>query len=107
MPARKTGEEMNFTSVECLLYVLNHMPSDRLGEYFSESYKGIHLRGSFPKPPAGPKRHKASHSPPWLLSHSSTSPFSISLSARNENRSTDRARRLVFFKLRLFLDTRS
>ncbi|CAN6888646.1 unnamed protein product [Brassica oleracea] len=39
MPARKTGEEMNFTYVECLLYVLNHMPSDRLGEYFSESYK--------------------------------------------------------------------
>ncbi|KAF3586673.1 hypothetical protein F2Q69_00028258, partial [Brassica cretica] len=25
MPARKTGEEMNFTYVECLLYVLNHM----------------------------------------------------------------------------------
>jgi len=25
MPARKTGEEMNFTYVECLLYVLHHL----------------------------------------------------------------------------------
>ncbi|CDY30831.1 BnaC05g22070D [Brassica napus] len=82
MPARKTGEEMNFTSVECLLYVLNHMPSDRLGEYFSESYKEFTER-SFPKPASRPKRHKASHSPPWLLSHSSTSPLlHLSLSAK-------------------------
>ncbi|ESQ33972.1 hypothetical protein EUTSA_v10007287mg [Eutrema salsugineum] len=59
MPARKIGEEMNFTYVECLLYVLHHLahkapnatnslcgykivtgqPSDRLGEDFSESYQ--------------------------------------------------------------------
>jgi hypothetical protein len=59
MPARKTGEEMNFTYVECLLYVLHHLahkapnatnslcgykivtgqPSDRLGEDFSEFNK--------------------------------------------------------------------
>ncbi|CAA7028718.1 unnamed protein product [Microthlaspi erraticum] len=59
MPARKTGEQMNFTYVECLLYVLHHLahkapnatnslcgykivtgqPSDRLGEDFSEFYK--------------------------------------------------------------------
>ncbi|XP_010538200.1 PREDICTED: apoptosis inhibitor 5-like protein API5 isoform X2 [Tarenaya hassleriana] len=59
MPARKTGEEMNFTYVECLLYAFHHLahkvpnatnslcgykivtgqPSDRLGEDFSEFYK--------------------------------------------------------------------
>ncbi|KFK44729.1 hypothetical protein AALP_AA1G295200 [Arabis alpina] len=59
MPAKKTGKEMNFTYVECLLYVLHHLahkapnatnslcgykivtgqPSDRLGEDFSELYK--------------------------------------------------------------------
>ncbi|XP_021992801.1 apoptosis inhibitor 5-like protein API5 [Helianthus annuus] len=59
MPARKTGEEMNFTYVECLLYTFHHLahkapnatnslcgykivtgqPSDRLGEDFSEFYK--------------------------------------------------------------------
>ncbi|KAG6641341.1 apoptosis inhibitor 5-like protein API5 isoform X2 [Carya illinoinensis] len=59
MPWRKTGEEMNFTYVECLLYTFHHLahkvpnatnslcgykivtgqPSDRLGEDFSELYK--------------------------------------------------------------------
>ncbi|KAA8519714.1 hypothetical protein F0562_013970 [Nyssa sinensis] len=59
MPQRKTGEEMNFTYVECLLYTFHHLahkapnatnslcgykivtgqPSDRLGEDFSEYYK--------------------------------------------------------------------
>ncbi|PON57401.1 Apoptosis inhibitory [Trema orientale] len=59
MPLRKTGEEMNFTYVECLLYTFHHLahkvpnatnslcgykivtgqPSDRLGEDFSEQYK--------------------------------------------------------------------
>ncbi|KAG6638743.1 apoptosis inhibitor 5-like protein API5 [Carya illinoinensis] len=59
MPRRKTGEEMNFTYVECLLYTFHHLahkvpnatnslcgykivtgqPSDRLGEDFSEYYK--------------------------------------------------------------------
>lgn len=59
MPRRKTGEEMNFTYVECLLYTFHHLahkvpnatnslcgykivtgqPSDRLGEDFSELYK--------------------------------------------------------------------
>ncbi|KAF8408994.1 hypothetical protein HHK36_005065 [Tetracentron sinense] len=59
MPRRKTGEEMNFTYVECLLYTLHHLshktpnatnslcgykivtgqPSDRLGEDFSENFK--------------------------------------------------------------------
>ncbi|KAK3013524.1 hypothetical protein RJ639_010024 [Escallonia herrerae] len=59
MPLRKTGEEMNFTYVECLLYTFHHLsskapnatnslcgykivtgqPSDRLGEDFSENYK--------------------------------------------------------------------
>lgn len=59
MPRRKTGEEMNFTYVECLLYTFHHLahktpnatnslcgykivtgqPSDRLGEDFSENYK--------------------------------------------------------------------
>ncbi|KAK6932639.1 Apoptosis inhibitory 5, partial [Dillenia turbinata] len=59
MPRRKTGEETNFTYVECLLYTLHHLaykapnatnclcgykivtgqPSDRLGEDFSENYK--------------------------------------------------------------------
>ncbi|EXB88545.1 hypothetical protein L484_008864 [Morus notabilis] len=59
MPRRKTGEEMNFTYVECLLYSFHHLahkvpnatnslcgykivtgqPSDRLGEDFSEQYK--------------------------------------------------------------------
>ncbi|KAJ8761434.1 hypothetical protein K2173_001565 [Erythroxylum novogranatense] len=59
MPRRKTGEEMNFTYVECLLYAFHHLahkapnasnslcgykivtgqPSDRLGEDFSELYK--------------------------------------------------------------------
>ncbi|KAI3680765.1 hypothetical protein L6452_35541 [Arctium lappa] len=59
MPLRKTGEEMNFTYVECLLYTFHHLankapnatnslcgykivtgqPSDRLGEDFTEFYK--------------------------------------------------------------------
>ncbi|KAJ9690573.1 hypothetical protein PVL29_012960 [Vitis rotundifolia] len=59
MPRRKTGEETNFTYVECLLYTFHHLaykapnatnslcgykivtgqPSDRLGEDFSEYYK--------------------------------------------------------------------
>ncbi|GLT68935.1 hypothetical protein SLA2020_411250 [Shorea laevis] len=59
MPRRKTGEETNFTYVECLLYTFHHLahkvpnatnslcgykivtgqPSDRLGEDFSELYK--------------------------------------------------------------------
>ncbi|KAF5474487.1 hypothetical protein F2P56_006381 [Juglans regia] len=59
MPRRKTGEEMNFTYVECLLYTFHHLahkvpnatnslcgykivtgqPSDRLGEDFSELCK--------------------------------------------------------------------
>ncbi|KAK1269466.1 hypothetical protein QJS04_geneDACA008240 [Acorus gramineus] len=59
MPGRKTGEEMNFTYVECLLYAFHHFahktpnstnslcgykivtgqPSDRLGEDFSSNYK--------------------------------------------------------------------
>ncbi|KAK8608055.1 hypothetical protein V6N13_023490 [Hibiscus sabdariffa] len=59
MPARKTGEETNFTYVECLLFSFHHLahkapnatnslcgykivtgqPSDRLGEDFSEYYK--------------------------------------------------------------------
>ncbi|KAL5576638.1 hypothetical protein UlMin_018337 [Ulmus minor] len=59
MPRRKTGEEMNFTYVECLLYTFHHLahkvpnatnslcgykivtgqPSDRLGEDFSDQYK--------------------------------------------------------------------
>ncbi|XP_038688939.1 apoptosis inhibitor 5-like protein API5 [Tripterygium wilfordii] len=59
MARRKTGEEMNFTYVECLLYAFHHLahkapnatnslcgyeivtgqPSDRLGEDFSENYK--------------------------------------------------------------------
>ncbi|WZZ39789.1 hypothetical protein YC2023_036048 [Brassica napus] len=59
MPAKKTGEEMNFTYVECLLYAFHHLahkvpnatnslcgykivtgqPSDRLGEDFSELNK--------------------------------------------------------------------
>ncbi|KAL7605695.1 hypothetical protein Lser_V15G16384 [Lactuca serriola] len=59
MPLRKTGEEMNFTYVECLLYTFHHLahkapnatnslcgykivtgqPSDRLGEDFSEFFK--------------------------------------------------------------------
>ncbi|TYK13183.1 apoptosis inhibitor 5 [Cucumis melo var. makuwa] len=59
MPGRKTGEEMNFTYVECLLYTFHHLahkvpnatnslcgykivtgqPSDRLGEDFSDNYK--------------------------------------------------------------------
>ncbi|GAV87907.1 API5 domain-containing protein [Cephalotus follicularis] len=59
MPRRKTGEEMNFTYVECLLYTFHHLahkapnapnslcgyqivtgqPSDRLGEDFLEYYK--------------------------------------------------------------------
>ncbi|KAJ9168765.1 hypothetical protein P3X46_020255 [Hevea brasiliensis] len=61
MPRRKTGEEMNFTYVECLLYAFHHLahkapnatnslcgykivtgqPSDRLGEDFSELYKDL------------------------------------------------------------------
>uniref|UniRef100_A0A6N2KXS7 Uncharacterized protein n=1 Tax=Salix viminalis TaxID=40686 RepID=A0A6N2KXS7_SALVM len=49
MPRRRSGEEMNFTYVECLLYTFHHLahnlcgykivtgqPSDRLGEDFSE-----------------------------------------------------------------------
>lgn len=59
MPRKKTGEEMNFTYVECLLYTFHHLahkvpnatnslcgykivtgqPSDRLGEDFSELNK--------------------------------------------------------------------
>ncbi|XP_054778743.1 apoptosis inhibitor 5-like protein API5 [Prosopis cineraria] len=59
MSWRKTGEEMNFTYVECLLYTFHHLahkvpnatnslcgykivtgqPSDRLGEDFSEHYQ--------------------------------------------------------------------
>ncbi|KAF3788400.1 Apoptosis inhibitor 5 [Nymphaea thermarum] len=59
MPRRKTGEEMNFTYVECLLYTFHHLahktpnstnslcgykivtgqPSDRLGEDFSDINK--------------------------------------------------------------------
>ncbi|KAL6992441.1 Apoptosis inhibitor 5 [Sarracenia purpurea var. burkii] len=59
MPRRKSGEETNFTYVECLLYTFHHLahkapnatnslcgykivtgqPSDRLGEDFSEYYK--------------------------------------------------------------------
>ncbi|PKI72740.1 hypothetical protein CRG98_006825 [Punica granatum] len=59
MPGRKTGDEMNFTYVECLLYAFHHLahkapnatnslcgykivtgqPSDRLGEDFTEHYK--------------------------------------------------------------------
>ncbi|XP_058100666.1 apoptosis inhibitor 5-like protein API5 [Magnolia sinica] len=59
MPRRKTGEETNFTYVECLLYTFHHLahktpnatnslcgykivtgqPSDRLGEDFSDQYK--------------------------------------------------------------------
>ncbi|CAI0445069.1 unnamed protein product [Linum tenue] len=59
MPRKKTGEETNFTYVECLLYAFHHLtnkapnatnslcgykivtgqPSDRLGEDFSELYK--------------------------------------------------------------------
>eukprot|EP00252_Welwitschia_mirabilis_P022357 TRINITY_DN6025_c0_g1_i2.p1 TRINITY_DN6025_c0_g1~~TRINITY_DN6025_c0_g1_i2.p1 ORF type:complete len:415 (-),score=93.26 TRINITY_DN6025_c0_g1_i2:458-1702(-) len=59
MPRRKTGEELNFTYVECLLYTFHHLayktpnatnslcgykivtgqPSDRLGEDFTENYK--------------------------------------------------------------------
>ncbi|XP_022926027.1 apoptosis inhibitor 5-like protein API5 [Cucurbita moschata] len=61
MPGRKTGEEMNFTYVECLLYTFHHLahkvpnatnslcgykivtgqPSDRLGEDFSGNYKDL------------------------------------------------------------------
>lgn len=64
MPRRKAGEEMNFTSVECLLYTFHHLahktpnatnslcgykivtgqPSDRLGEDFSELYKDFSER---------------------------------------------------------------
>ncbi|XP_021846027.1 apoptosis inhibitor 5-like protein API5 [Spinacia oleracea] len=59
MPRKRTGEEMNFTYVECLLYTFHHLaskapnasnslcgykivtgqPSDRIGEDFSENYK--------------------------------------------------------------------
>ncbi|XP_028780301.1 apoptosis inhibitor 5-like protein API5 [Neltuma alba] len=59
MPWKKSGEETNFTYVECLLYTFHHLahkvpnatnslcgykivtgqPSDRLGEDFSENYK--------------------------------------------------------------------
>ncbi|PSR98615.1 Apoptosis inhibitor 5-like protein [Actinidia chinensis var. chinensis] len=59
MPRKKSGEETNFTYVECLLYTFHHLaykgpnatnslcgykivtgqPSDRLGEDFSEYYK--------------------------------------------------------------------
>ncbi|XP_073017310.1 apoptosis inhibitor 5-like protein API5 isoform X1 [Primulina eburnea] len=64
MPLRKAGEEMNFTSVECLLYTFHHLahkapnatnslcgykivtgqPSDRIGEDFSEQYKDFSER---------------------------------------------------------------
>lgn len=33
MPARKTGEEMNFTYVECLLYTFHHL-SNKVSETF-------------------------------------------------------------------------
>ncbi|KAK8593932.1 hypothetical protein V6N12_046005 [Hibiscus sabdariffa] len=66
MPARKTGEETNFTYVECLLFSFHHLahkapnatnslcgykivtgqPSDRLGEDFSECYKEFTERSS-------------------------------------------------------------
>ncbi|KAM7263542.1 hypothetical protein ACFE04_001225 [Oxalis oulophora] len=66
MPRRKTGEEMNFTYVECLLYTFHHLahkapnatnslcgykivtgqPSDRLGEDFTECYKDFTERMS-------------------------------------------------------------
>ncbi|KAL5715900.1 hypothetical protein ACHQM5_017661 [Ranunculus cassubicifolius] len=66
MPLRKTGEELNFTYVECLLYTFHHLasktpnatnslcgykivtgqPSDRLGEDFSENYKDFTERVS-------------------------------------------------------------
>lgn len=59
MPRKRTGEEMNFTYVECLLYTFHHLaskapnatnslcgykiitgqPSDRIGEDFSEHFK--------------------------------------------------------------------
>lgn len=59
MPRKRTGEEMNFTYVECLLYTFHHLaskapnatnslcgykiitgqPSDRIGEDFSEYFK--------------------------------------------------------------------
>ncbi|XP_026412434.1 apoptosis inhibitor 5-like protein API5 [Papaver somniferum] len=59
MPRRKTGEDMDFSCVECLLYTFHHLshktpnatnslcgytivtgqPSDRLGEDFSENFK--------------------------------------------------------------------
>ncbi|KAF7803364.1 putative pre-mRNA-splicing factor ATP-dependent RNA helicase DEAH9 [Senna tora] len=59
MPRKKSGEETNFTYVECLLYTFHHLahkvpnatnslcgykivtgqPSDRLGEDFSDNYK--------------------------------------------------------------------
>ncbi|KMT04551.1 hypothetical protein BVRB_8g182130 [Beta vulgaris subsp. vulgaris] len=59
MPRKRTGEEMNFTYVECLLYTFHQLaskapnasnslcgykivtgqPSDRIGEDFSEQYK--------------------------------------------------------------------
>ncbi|KAK9698000.1 hypothetical protein RND81_08G075900 [Saponaria officinalis] len=59
MPRKKTGEEMNFTYVECLLYTFHNLaskvpnatnslcgykivtgqPSDRIGEDFSEQFK--------------------------------------------------------------------
>ncbi|CAI0557871.1 unnamed protein product, partial [Linum tenue] len=64
MPRKKTGEETNFTYVECLLYAFHHLankapnatnslcgykivtgqPSDRLGEDFSELYKDFSER---------------------------------------------------------------
>ncbi|ONI10602.1 hypothetical protein PRUPE_4G056400 [Prunus persica] len=67
MPRRKTGEEFNFTYVECLLYTFHHLshkvpnatnslcgykivtgqPSDRLGEDFSEQYKEFTERLSY------------------------------------------------------------
>ncbi|KAF1861616.1 hypothetical protein Lal_00026004 [Lupinus albus] len=65
MTWKKTGEEMNFTYVECLLYTFHHLahkvpnatnslcgykivtgqPSDRLGEDFSEHYNDFTERG--------------------------------------------------------------
>ncbi|KAL6198348.1 hypothetical protein ACLB2K_028140 [Fragaria x ananassa] len=67
MPRRKTGEEFNFTYVECLLYTFHHLahkvpnatnslcgykivtgqPSDRLGEDFAEQYKEFTERLSY------------------------------------------------------------
>ncbi|KAH9618980.1 hypothetical protein KSS87_008228 [Heliosperma pusillum] len=64
MPQKRTGEEMNFTYAECLLYTFHHLasktsnatnslcgykivtgqPSDRIGEDFSEQFKDFQER---------------------------------------------------------------